>query len=149
MANESTLTFIKNLDTNVFFDKADTKAITELCAKIVAQAKTFAPADKGRLRNSIMYKLENSHTGGFNDSSDEKAENKIEGKPGVGEGFVGFNLEYGIYQEFGTRNMAPQPFLRPAIAIYQGQKAVDIIKKIHEEELRGSLKPGQKRETFF
>ena len=148
MANESTLTFIKNLDTNIFFDKADTKSITGLCIKIASQAKTLAPADKGRLRNAIMYKT-NKEDGGFNDSSDEKAANKIEGKPGVGEGFVGFNLEYGIYQEFGTRNMAPQPFLRPAIAIYQGQKAVDIIKKIHEEELRGSLKPGQKRETFF
>ena len=142
---------IRNGNINKIFDDANIKSALELAIKITTEAKSLAPvAEKhgGRLRNSIMYKT-NKESGGFNDSSGENSQAKINVNPKEAEAFVGFNLLYGIYQEYGTRKMAPQPFFRPAIAIWSGQKAVDVIKKIHDEELRGKLKEGQMRETFF
>ncbi|MDD4689073.1 MAG: HK97 gp10 family phage protein [Eubacteriales bacterium] len=141
---------IRNGDIIDIMDKASKKSVIALAVQICSQAKALAPWKHGRLRNSIMYK-NNKVKGAFNNKPGELAEKEIQ----IGslnsdkEMVVGFNLDYGIYQEFGTRKMKPQPFLRPAIALYQGQKAVNVIKKIHDEELRGSLKQGQKRETFF
>jgi HK97 gp10 family phage protein len=141
---------IRNKNIDKLMDMADKKSVLALAVKVCAQAKSLVPWKTGRLRNAIMYKGNNAK-GSFNDRSGEKADNEINvgGLPSDKEVCVGFNLNYGIYQEFGTRKMKPQPFLRPAVALYQGQKAVDIIKKIHDEELRGPLKAGMTRETFF
>lgn len=54
-------------------------------------ASALAPVDTGRLRGSIDYTV-----------SEDTA-------------YVGTNVEYAIYQEMGTRYMAAQPFLKPAI----------------------------------
>lgn len=53
-------------------------------------AKMLCPVDTGRLRNSI------THT-----SDGEYA-------------YIGTNVEYAPYVEFGTSKMAAQPFIRPA-----------------------------------
>ena len=143
---------IRNGNMDVIFDGANEKSVLEIAITICSQAKTLAPSPgktgTGRLRNAIMYK-NNKTKGGFNDSGMEQADKEITtGSMKKNEMAVGFNLEYGIYQEFGTRYMKPQPFLRPAIALMKGAPMADIIKKIHAEELRGKLRPGQKRETF-
>ncbi len=59
----------------------------DLIAEIVEDAKRYAPVDTGRLRNSIHRE---------------------------GDSIV-VSAPYAGYVEFGTRNMAPQPFLRPAL----------------------------------
>lgn len=56
-------------------------------------AKNLAPVDTGNLRNSISTKP----------SGDKEVQ-------------IGTGVEYAIYQELGTRKMAPHAFLRPGIA---------------------------------
>ena len=69
--------------------------------------------------------------------------------PRIDEAYVGTNLEYAPYQEFGTRTMTPQPYLRPAIdVVVKGTSAMQVLAKINQETMRGALKKGQKRETF-
>jgi HK97 gp10 family phage protein len=137
---------VKGLDKII--DKSIDVGILETCIKITAEAKSAAPLDKGRLRNSIMYKT-TSKDGGFNnDSSREKADRQLEIQPKKLEGYVGANLEYAIYQEYGTRKMAPQPFLRPAGLIVKSGNQADVIRRIDEEVKRGVLQAGQTRETF-
>lgn len=58
---------------------------------VCGSAKAKCPVDTGHLRASI--------------------ESKAEGLSAT----VGTNVEYGIYQEFGTYKMAAQPYLRPAL----------------------------------
>ena len=113
------------------------KALQKICAKTVAQAKQLAPVDKGLLKGSLTY-------------STSKKKGELESKPKKGEAYVGTNVEYAVYQEFGTRHIAPQPFLRPAVAIeVQGQNAKHILKKTINENLKGSLSKTKKRESFL
>ena len=63
--------------------------------RIVSRAQQLAPVDTGALRNSISYIV-------------------------AGEGLVrtlviDVGMPYGIYQEYGTRNISPHPFIRPAL----------------------------------
>ena len=62
-------------------------------------------------------------------SSTEKMNSK--GKKGVG--YVGTNVDYGTYIEFGTKYMKPQPFLRPALRAADGMGAEEIGKYINDE----------------
>jgi HK97 gp10 family phage protein len=48
-------------------------------------------------------------------------------------GRVGTNLKYGAYLEFGTRKMAPRPYLRPALDELRPQ----ILREIQKARLRG------------
>ena len=105
---------IKNDDTSQAkkgADQGNEAALVSACIKVEAQAKSLAPVDKGGLRSSIGYKTATKSSGSLDVS------------PKDNEGFVGTNVFYGIYQEFGTRFMAPQPFLRPAAQILKGGKA--------------------------
>lgn len=65
-------------------------AIRKTAFDIEAAAKNAAPVDTGNLRNSI--------------SSDV----------GALSAEIGPTAEYGIYVEYGTSRMAPQPFMGPA-----------------------------------
>ena len=87
---------------------------------------------------------------GFNnDSGEEQADNELEVKPRDGKGYVGSNLDYATYQEFGTKKMAPNPYLRPAIeSITTDHSTQAIINKTMTEHMLGALKKGQKRVTF-
>lgn len=59
------------------------------------RAKQLCPVDTGNLRSSISFRIE--HVGATT------------------VGVVGTNVEYAPYVEYGTRRMAAQPFLRPAL----------------------------------
>jgi HK97 gp10 family phage protein len=139
---------VTNGDAELGVKLGNDNTLTEISERIITQAKELSPVDLGQLKNSIMYKLANNSTGGFNDSSGEKASGKIS-KPPAGASHVGFNLLYGIYQEFGTRKMKPQPFLRPALDIVVNKTdTAKVIEKIMAEQMLGALEKGQKRETF-
>lgn len=73
----------------------------------VDEITTLGAVDTGRLRGSI------SHT-----HDDDSA-------------YVGTNVEYAVYVEYGTSKMASRPFLRNAIANH-----VDDYKRIVEDGLR-------------
>jgi HK97 gp10 family phage protein len=70
----------------------DTPALLErLGVAIEADAKAAAPVLTGHLRDSIEHEVDGDTLR------------------------VGSNVEYAVYQEEGTRHMAPQPYLRPAL----------------------------------
>lgn len=73
---------------------ADSKlraGLAEAGEMVKGAARGLAPVDTGRLRNSIN--------------------STVEGNTAI----VGTNVEYAIYQEFGTYKMAAQPFMMPAL----------------------------------
>lgn len=53
------------------------------------------------------------------ESAIEEVEDIQERYTGGETWFVGSAVEYAIYLEFGTRDMDPKPFLRPALLAYQ------------------------------
>ena len=81
------------------------KGILEMCIAIQGHARELAPFKTGNLRRSITYKTILQNGGG-------PAPLTSTPKPGIG--FVGSNLKYSLYQEFGTKRMPANAFLRPA-----------------------------------
>lgn len=63
--------------------------------KVANAAKRFCPVDTGRLRASIAWEMASDASGPV--------------------AIVGTNVEYAPFVELGTRYMAAQPFLRPAL----------------------------------
>jgi len=101
------------------------KSINETIAEIAREAKQLAPVKLGQLRGSIMY------SGPEGDGGHEEGPT-IRDKGGNKVGYVGTSVEYGVYQEFGTRYMPPQPFLRPAVAIIAGRSKEYVIRQINK-----------------
>lgn len=87
--------FSKGINNDKFSNDLEKIVQLEIANRMVTEAKSLAPVDKGRLRNSIRYWEE---------------ANTI---------LVGSDVLYAIYQEFGTRYMSPQPFLQPAAHIVE------------------------------
>ena len=114
--------------------------ITETAINLTAQAKLLAPVDFGELEGSIMWRSDNK-TGGYGQGrgQDLTKGDKLAVTPEVGAAYVGTAVEYGIYQEFGTRNMSAQPYLRPAADIVQG--GVDAITAV-ADALKNSVRGG-------
>jgi HK97 gp10 family phage protein len=114
--------------------KANERVIVELCIQTAAQAKRLAPVDKGRLRQSIGWRTE------------KQAEGSLESTPKNGQGYVGTNVEYGVYQEFGTRKMDARPFLRPAGAIVNRPgKIKEILETYASQEITQEIKRKHKQ----
>jgi len=78
--------------------------LTVLGSDIVATAEELAPVDTGYLRSNITSMVYDN--GGFDIAL-----------------HITVAADYGIFQEFGTRNMPPHPFLRPAIEMAGGGAA--------------------------
>jgi len=95
--------FLINFDKitkKVKMEKELNKAVERIAFLIEGEAKKLCPVRTGRLRASI-------HTGKIED----------------GVYYVGTNVHYAPYVEFGTRKMAAQPYLRPA-----AKKVVSLVK---------------------
>ena len=91
-------------------DELDSKveiALEKIGLRAETHAKKYCPVDTGRLRNSI------SHT----QSGDTE--------------YIGTNVEYAPYVEFGTSKQKPQPYLKPAVTDH-----VDEYKRIVKETLK-------------
>lgn len=76
---------------------------------VTTQAKYLTPVDSDLLRASIMWK-----GGGKVGGNESGPQLSINPKSGY---IVGTAVEYGVYQEYGTRKMTAQPYMRPAIDI--------------------------------
>lgn len=84
---------------HAFLVAEGTKVLTVAALKVVNRAKVLCPVDTGRLRDSITWEL-----------------GTVGGLPAAR---IGTNVEYASYVETGTRYMAAQPFLRPALVSLQ------------------------------
>src|SRR5512146_2562669 len=83
----------RKLDSIRASDRNRAEAVLEVAARhIEGMAKGLAPVDTGALRASIHV-------------SQERPLQRT----------IGDGVEYGIYQEFGTRHMPAHPFLLPAL----------------------------------
>lgn len=88
-----------------------TKALT--MAAIVAQESAIikVPVDTGLLKNSLTYKVEDNSA------------------------YIGTNVFYAPYVEFGTKYQRAQPFLAPAISENK-DKIIQIIKRELKDDNR-------------
>ena len=131
---------IKYGDINKGIDNGVAESVLEACIRVQTEARNLAPVAPvhgGRLKGSISFK------------TDKHSDGDLDVNPAKGEGYVGSMLDYAVYQEFGTRYMKPQPFLRPAIArVVYGTSTKEVIRKIMKEELKGALDGGE-RVKFF
>jgi len=108
--------------------KANKLSILELCIKIRGEAFELAPFDTSFLRNSLTYKTNTVDFGG---------DSLANIQPKANEGYVGTNVEYAIYQEFGTKHTKPRPYLRPAILIasspQQREEIIDLFSGVFDD----------------
>lgn len=138
-------------------DEGLDKGFLEVGVRVVTQAKALVPVEFGVLGASIMlsspldpeYGLgvaPEKNGGGKGGGGDAPKISQVAGKH---EAYVGTAVEYGIYQEFGTRKMPAQPFLRPAIQIVTGHgRAKEIIAKYNSEEVRFAVMRAAKEEAI-
>ena len=126
-------------------------AIVQTAIKIEGQASANAAVKTGTLRNSIMWSKGWSsdsfgfpRDGGFSPAVGGGQSSKIDAPDGI-EAVVGSNVEYAIDQEFGTRNKAAQPYLRPAADAVRGSDASEIANKWGREAMQKEFKKRQKK----
>lgn len=119
------------------------KAILKLVTKVTALAKTGAPVDTGQLRGSIMGKVVGKEYGHQEGPQLSVAPKKF-------EGYVGSALLHAIYNEFGTRRMPAQPFLRPAVnSVANGGSARAEVVKAQEESVAMGMKKGPRKKKVI
>lgn len=82
------------------------KALTACGLTAQSYAKNLCPVDTGNLRNSLTYEVD----------EDEQA------------AYIGTNVEYASFVEFGTYKQKAQPYLEPAVADHT-QEYEQLIKK--------------------
>lgn len=82
------------------------KVVRRVALEVEARAKQKAPVDTGALRASIYTRTGNELSPGTQELP----------TPENGVAHVGPSVEYGLYQELGTSEMAAQPYLGPAVA---------------------------------
>ena len=90
-------------------------SVVEACDMIEGLAKGYAPVDTGRLRDSIATTIDDT------------------GKTVVGT--VGTDVDYAVYQEFGTIYQRGTPFMRPAL-----DEARPAIKELFRDTIATSIK---------
>jgi len=89
-------------------------ALRNVALAVETGAKRLAPVDIGALQNSIYTVIGNESVPlpSIPGDAERVALPQPDGKLVA---HVGPSVDYGIYQEFGTRRMAAQPYLLPAV----------------------------------
>ena len=114
----------------------------ELIMRVGAAAKALAPVDFGQLKGSIMWKVV-----GREDGHEEGP--KVQMRPDKDSGIVGTATEYAAYQEFGTKRMKAQPYLRPAVTLEVfGPNGMNVLKKETIDAMAKELSGRGKRRAF-
>jgi HK97 gp10 family phage protein len=129
-------------------------AIVQTMVRVRSQAVSLAPVGEGELRNSLMWRkgwdndlFSFPREGGFNEAGGKSANVKLTVEPERNEGVVGTAVEHGIYQEFGTRFMRAQPFMRPSVDAIRGASASEIAKQWGREAMERAFKRRQSKRT--
>lgn len=109
-------------------------------AAIASQAKALAPVEYGELRNSISASsiaknvLLNTQAGDRANALDTSGlkEDQV---------YVGSNSDHAVFQEYGTKYMVAQPYIRPSKeSVVDGKKASQIIVDFNLKEMKQELK---------
>ncbi len=132
MAKNIDVVFTSNLDAFYDeFDEAVKKTLMEIGIEAEKNAKKEITAkkavDTGRLRNSITWAIggEGANAPGYSGTAPKKDQPCV---------YVGTNVNYAKYVEYGTSRMKARPYLRPAVEDFK-----DEYKKIIEDNL-GEIK---------
>lgn len=91
-----------------------------------ARSADVAPVDTGRLKNSISWATKD-RDGGHDADSNPKA------RPADGECYIGTNVEYAKYQEFGTSKITGKHFLQYGANSTFGDYAKQMLESILKE----------------
>ena len=110
-------------------------ALSAVGLYLQGDARLRAPVDTGRLRGSITYatQRERSQT-----DAGAKAGDAVSRPDDTNTLHVGTNVEYAAYVEYGTRRMAEQPYLIPALDENRQE-----VREIFAEYLRRGLRSGK------
>lgn len=100
---------------------------------IQGQAVALTPVDTGRLRGSIATKSKTKEK--VQNKSTTKEGDIISGEIQENEAYVGTNVGYSPYIEYGTVKMSAQPFMRPAFDLSQG-KTLEVFEKNGKQEFK-------------
>lgn len=118
------------------YDDAVNRACETIGLVAEGHAKSYCTVDTGRLRASINHA---TVSGGGDDGYKDDKGNAFSGRsahalPQKGECYIGTNVDYAVYQEFGTSRTAAafhgRGYLRPAVKDH-----IDEYKKITTDEL--------------
>ena len=112
------------------------KTMVETALKVHASATTIAEKDTSQMANSIMVQTNKEELGFNSVGGQQAATDKLSTKAKELEYYVGTNVDHGVYQEFGTRHMKAQPFMRPAGEEVQGGNVAAIAKKYGNEAMK-------------
>lgn len=142
MAITSTASLTKFKEPVKAAQSGNLKGVIEVSSAITGVAVGLCPVDKGQLRNTITYAIDNGLEGPFNEAGliAAPADQKLVGPPtritnNTIRGYVGTNSDH-WFPEFGTLRQVAQPFLRPAFdLIGRGGRAADIAVKYGREAM--------------
>ena len=116
-------------------EKAKSVALEAGIIDMHGQAVLLQSPDTGNLRGSLSWTVAGKH-GGLNSAGDNaSADQGVNVTQESDEAYLGTNVDYSIYVEFGTSKMAAQPYLRPA---YDARK--EHTKQIMEDHFRKAIK---------
>jgi hypothetical protein len=121
--------------------------VLKAALQVEAQAKRIAHGNAvtGRLTGSITYAMRGSRS---NPQPPATAGDAIQAPNSEYEAYVGSNVEYAIYNEYGTVNWwTGNPFLRPAIDIVRGKLPVKEAIQAAMAREKGNIQSNRKR--FF
>ncbi len=94
------------------WEKAMDKALPTIGLFVQGEAMLRVPVKSGRLRGSLTYATTRGQSNARNPAVPVDAVRRPYDKEEV---WVGTNVEYGPYVEYGTRFSKAQPYLRPAL----------------------------------
>ena len=100
-----------------------------------ADGKTHPTVDTGLLRNSITHAVSGENIDYQYQADKGNGSGKVSGtvgKEGDNAVYIGTNVEYAPYIEYGTSKMEPHPFIQPAVT-----KHAEEYKRIAEHYLKG------------
>ena len=127
----------KNYDNTDKVIKAMEEATkTALMAGIIdmhGQAVELAPVDTGNLKGSLSWTV-GGEAGGL--TSPATADQGVRTTSETDTAYLGSNILYAIFQEYGTSKMAAQPFLIPAFDARK-KYTPEIMKKQYKKALQG------------
>lgn len=116
-------------------NEAVERALTAIGLQAVGYAIMKAPVDTGLLRNSLTFALNGKSPQIDHYKADKGNEHGAYKGTAPDEGdavYIGTNVEYAPYVEFGTRLTKAQEFLKPAVLDH-----LDEYERIAEKSLKG------------
>jgi HK97 gp10 family phage protein len=113
--DDTTFTITSSFDEHKYpdkWEKAMDRALPTIGLFLQGEAMVRVPVKSGRLRGSLTYA---THRGGNAIRHPAKSGDSVQRPWDKDEVWVGTNVEYAPYVEYGTKFSKKQPYLRPAM----------------------------------